>query len=132
MVKKFLFILIIAFIASVVIIFNMVYNTSDGRTNPNNMRIKTEITNDSFIKGFLKVDENNFISQNCSAINSEKFSTIGQVNPPFKLLKKEKNDTLFVIKKVDTILFKMMDYSNDSIYDPTFGQLFRRLLKRLK
>ncbi|WP_290568030.1 hypothetical protein [Leeuwenhoekiella sp. UBA6783] len=90
--------------------------------------IISEIKNEeSFNRGFINVDKQYYISQNTKSISNNRLIQLGDIEPPYLLIKNRGSDTLIVIKKSDTLFFKLIDYSKDSKYDPTFKDLIRSL-----
>jgi len=90
--------------------------------------IHTEIKNEeSFNRGFIKLNNENYISQNTESISKNELIRLGDIEPPYSLIKNRGNDTLILIKKSDTLFFKLIDYSKDIKYDPTFKDLLRSL-----
>ncbi|RXG31239.1 hypothetical protein [Leeuwenhoekiella palythoae] len=90
--------------------------------------INSEIKNEeSFNRGFIKLNKQYYISQNTKSISNDELIQLGDIEPPYSLIKNRGNDTLIVIKKSDTLFFKLIDYSKDNQYDPTFKDLIRSL-----
>jgi hypothetical protein len=92
-------------------------------------KIDLKITEKSLHRGFIKLNKDILLSQNCPEIGKSslgKRGDIGMMHPPYQL-KKKANDSIFlVIKDNDSFFFSMIDYSKDKLKDPTFGQLIKR------
>ncbi|RXG33143.1 hypothetical protein [Leeuwenhoekiella marinoflava] len=94
--------------------------------------INTEIKSDKALnRGFIKLDKENYISQNTqsilkkSSLSNNRLIKLGDLEPPYKIIKHRGNDTLIIIKNMDTVFFKMIDYSKDNKNDPTFKDFLK-------
>lgn len=54
------------------------------------------------------------------------------LNKPYRMIKRKDNDTLLIIKSNDTLYFKFIDPDYKDPNDPTFSDLFERLIKANK
>jgi len=93
--------------------------------------LQGEITKASFHRGFIKLEENIWISQNLPEIykvnEKETGRLIDAILPPYELKKSARDSVFLLLKDRDSLYFKMIRY--DTINDPTFSQLFRRWFK---
>ena len=89
------------------------------------------INKSSFHRGFIKVEEGIWISQNTpevSIIDGQKTGLlIGDIYPPYRLKKQAGDSIILLVKDNDSLYFKVL--VQDSINDPTFSQLYRRWFK---
>lgn len=96
-------------------------------------KINLEITEKLLHRGFIKLNTNMLLSQNCPEIGKSKLDPkgdIAMIQPPYRL-KKKANDSIFlVIKEKDSFYFSMINYSKNKFKDPTFGQLIKRYLNK--
>lgn len=90
-----------------------------------------KIDKSSFHRGFIKVNDNIWISQNTpevSVVDGQKTGRlIDEIYPPYRL-KKQPGDSIILLEKdEDSLYFRVL--GEDSINDPTFSQLYRRWFK---
>lgn len=104
---------------------------SDTRFLESETEIESFITKESYNTGSIKLSDTFYISENTLSIQKKPDDSVrylGSIPPPFHLFKSKNNDMVRIIKKRDTLYFKLIDYSNEDIEDPTFMDLIKRIL----
>ena len=69
-------------------------------------------------------------SANTSNIKFNKGFCIYNISQPYRIIKKSKSDTLFIIQSSDTSYFKFIDPDKIDDNDLTFKQLFDKIFKK--
>ncbi len=69
-----------------------------------------------------------FLDDNYKSGKRNNSVTLAKFEGPYRIVKKRNNDTLFVIISNDTLYFKFIDPDYKDPNDPTFPDLFERLL----
>ena len=94
-------------------------------------RLEGKITSRSLHRGFIKLEKEIWISQNLpeiSGLSGKKTGRlIGAIPPPYYMKKAACDSVFLLLKNNDTLYFNLLRY--DSINDPTFSQLYRRIFK---
>jgi len=61
-----------------------------------------------------------------STNNNDYIPNLYDLEAPYKIIKKANVDTIIIIKEVDTLYFKFIDYEEKDPNDPTFSDLFNK------
>jgi len=72
-----------------------------------NWDIKTMVHKAKSDKGFVIFNDSIVVSQNCYLFNDKK-QQIKSISPPFYLEKKKKSDSILILKKNDSLYFKLI------------------------
>ena len=110
---------VIAFIVFVFILFVLVIIFAQHFNENKLLNIESEInlkaTETYHYKGFVTVNDSVTISENTSRIVNDsslyivRYKYFGSLEAPFKIYKKQNNDTIVVIKGYETLYYKLND-----------------------